>query len=106
MGFKTGSHGKVYNDNKKSHGSKSNSPGSNDGSDSSSRDDDNWNGMNFAHGGRTYHVNFDESRQTISIDERYQDENNKWHTKKKGFFAQGEYVDSSGALQDMNERKS
>ena len=32
MGFKTGSHGKVYNDDKKSHGSKSNSPGSNDGS--------------------------------------------------------------------------
>ena len=38
MGFKTGSHGKVYNDDKKSHGSKSNSPGSNDGSDDSVRD--------------------------------------------------------------------
>jgi len=79
-------------------------------------------GTNFTHGGRTYHVNLDEKNQTISIDERYQDENNIWHTKKGGFFAQGEdaetiakdsggwyvntivdYVDSSGALQELNK---
>jgi hypothetical protein len=39
MGFKTGKHGKVYNDDKKSHGSKSNSPGVHDGSDEYSRDE-------------------------------------------------------------------
>ncbi len=35
MGFHTGKHGKVYNDDKKSHGSSGHSPGNNDGSTSS-----------------------------------------------------------------------
>ncbi len=39
MGFHTGKHGKVYNDDKKSHGSSGHSPGNNDGSSSTSRDD-------------------------------------------------------------------
>jgi hypothetical protein len=39
MGFKTGNHGKVYNDDKKSHGPGSDSPNNNDGSKDSSRDD-------------------------------------------------------------------
>ncbi len=38
MGFKTGSHGKVYNDDKKSHGSSKGSPGNNDGSNESYRE--------------------------------------------------------------------
>ena len=40
MGFHTGKHGKVYNDDKKSKGSKSDSPGNHDGSSSTYRDDD------------------------------------------------------------------
>ncbi len=40
MGFKTGSHGKVYNDDKKSHGSSSNHPGNNDGSSFTMKDYD------------------------------------------------------------------
>jgi hypothetical protein len=82
-------------------------------------------GMNFAHGGRTYYVNINPRNQTISVDEKYQDKDNKWHTKKNGFFAQGEdaetlakdsggwyintivdYLDGAGALQELNERKS
>ena len=80
-------------------------------------------GMIFAHNGRMYDVVLDESMQTISVDERYQDKNNIWHTKKEGFFAQGEdaetiakdsggwfvntivdYLDGAGALQEINMR--
>ena len=40
MGFHTGKHGKVYNDDKPTHGSPGSNPGNNDGSSSTSRDDD------------------------------------------------------------------
>ena len=39
MGFHTGKHGKVYNDDKKSKGSSSSHPGNHDGSHESARDD-------------------------------------------------------------------
>lgn len=38
MGFKTGSHGKVYNDSKSKHGSPGSSPGHHDGSSSTVRE--------------------------------------------------------------------
>ncbi len=41
MGFHTGKHGKVYNDDKKSKGSKSNNPGNKDGSNEHVKDYDN-----------------------------------------------------------------
>ena len=40
MGFHTGKHGKVYNDDKPTHGSPGSNPGNNDGSSSTYRDDD------------------------------------------------------------------
>ena len=80
--------------------------------------------MNFAHNGRTYHIEYDQQNQTIAIDETYQDSSGTWHKKNNGFFAQGEdaseiakdaggwhvdtlinYVEGSGALQELNARK-
>jgi len=86
------------------------------------RRDKNWNVVrddrtNYFHGGKAYNVDYDEGLGIISVDERYQDENNVWHTGRNVFFAQGEdgaeiakqsggyyinsimdYLDSAGAL--------
>ena len=74
-------------------------------------------GMSWWHNGKLYKVSLDEGLGIIAVDERFQDENNEWHTGKNIFFAQGkdgqtvakdaggfyidkimEYLDGAGAL--------
>lgn len=72
----------------------------------------------YFHNGKSYQVDYDQGLGIISVDERYQDKNNVWHTGKNVFFAQGEdgqdiakqaggyhvntimdYLDSAGVLE-------
>ena len=56
----------------------------------------------FFQGGKAFKVELDESLGIISVDERFQDSNNVWHTGKNIFFAQGEdgqeIADKSGGF--------
>jgi len=75
-------------------------------------------GLTFFQGGKAFKVELDESLGIISVENRFQDENDKWHTGDQIVFAQGEdaqeladsaggffvntimeFLDSSGALE-------
>ncbi len=47
-------------------------------------------GMTFFQGGKAFKVELNEGLGIISVDERFQDKDNVWHTGKNIVFAQGE----------------
>lgn len=80
-------------------------------------------GTMFWHNGKAYHVEI--RPDYVSVDERFQDGNNKWHNGKTVYFAQGgeqiahleseagglyvdkilEYLDSGGALEEPDKTR-
>ncbi len=59
-------------------------------------------GTTFFQGGKAFKVELDEGLGIISVDERFQDSDNVWHTGRNMFFAQGEdgqeIADKSGGF--------